>query len=327
MRILVFGAGAVGSAIGGFLSAHHDVLLVGRGNHIDSIRRDGLGIRGILGESHHSPQACQSNNLAEHPFLESSPDWILITVKATDTAEAVRQLLKCLPDPPSSIWMHVQNGLGNYETIQEELRLTTPNPQSVRLLSAMTITGYEIAEPGFVDITVYGGPGKVGWLSAESRSTEAQAMTDMLAKTPLVFEYTEEMISFLWAKLLYNSCLNPLGALLRVPYGELRTEWTLSLMRDILKEAFALARFMDVPLFWSEPGEYYRHLVDKLIPATALHEPSMLADLNRGRRTEIQSMNGYIVRESEKVGLEAPVNQSLVRLIEASSEIHSTKNP
>lgn len=357
MRILVMGAGAVGSAIGGYLSESHEVLLVGRGKHIEAIQNQGLIIEGILGHSTHRPSACGPDELKTHPFLKSPLDWIILSVKSPDTGPALQELIDAGIHSMASGLVHIQNGMGNFETILETLG-RSPGKAPV-VLSGMTITGYEIDEPGKVRITVYGGPGKIGWLSSSdpegaegaqraegaerteggegveaSRSAQpsensvmatqdiqamARQLTDLLASTPLVFEYTEEMISFLWAKLLYNSCLNPLGALLRVPYGELRNESTLSIMKQVLREAFALAEFRNVPLFWKNADEYFQHLLQTLIPATARHEPSMLSDLNRGRKTEIQALNGYLLRNCESAGLEAPVNRTLTELIEAST--------
>ncbi|MCB1139103.1 MAG: ketopantoate reductase family protein [Leptospiraceae bacterium] len=341
MRILVIGAGAVGSAIGGYLSESNEVLLVGRGEHIARISKHGLTIEGILGNTSHRPEACTARELKDHSFLRRPLDWIILSVKSTDTATAIRELMEAGLLSRVAGLVHIQNGMGNLETIQETLNRSAGKVPLV--LSGMTITGYEIYEPGKVRITVYGGPGKIGWLahsvlgdSGDSgaaqppeslaattmdRPAMARQLTALLASTPLVFEYTEQMISFLWAKLLYNSCLNPLGALLRVPYGELRNESTLSIMKEVLKEAFALAHFAKVPLFWDDADQYFQHLLQTLIPATARHEPSMLADLNRGRKTEIQALNGYIVRNCEAAGLAAPVNRTLTELIEASSRL------
>lgn len=322
MRILVMGAGAVGSAIGGFLSQHHEVLLVGRGSHIDAIQTRGLRIEGILGNSFHKPQACHDFELESREFIKHPLDWVLITVKSTATEDAIRQLVKTLPDPSLPRYVHIQNGLGNFECIKDVISRQASGKRPI-ILSGMTITGYDVVEDGRVAITVYGGPGKIGSLADKGPSSESESaareLVDLLSETPLVFEYTETMLSFLWAKFLYNCCLNPLGALLKVAYGKLRLEPTLQIMRQILIEAFALARAENVSLFWSSPDEYFQHLLNTLIPATAEHEPSMLADLNRGRKTEIQALNGYLVQRSKMHGLDAPVNETLVRLIAASS--------
>lgn len=323
MRILVMGAGAVGSAIGGYLSDRHDVLLAGRGQHMEAIRREGLTIQGILGSSHHTPLACSAEELVDHPFLKDGIHWILLTVKSSDTAAAMKELLQAgLPGPYAHV-AHIQNGLGNLERLQETL--VEGDHGHTKIVSGMTITGYDIVHPGIVNITVYGGPGKVGSVNQDALD-EARELAGLLDSTPLVFEYTGEITSFLWAKFLYNCCLNPLGALLGVPYGLLKEAHCLNIMRDILQEAFALARIRKVPLFWESPEEYFQHLLNTLIPATASHEPSMLADLNRGRATEIDALNGYLVMHSEQHDLPCPVNHTIVRMIRSASSISATKN-
>ena len=322
------GAGSVGSAIGGYLSKNHDVLLVGRGAHMEAVGRQGLSIQGILGSSHHKPLACDEVDLGGHTFLAKPVDVIFLTVKSPSTVAAAHKLLEVLPDPVGPIWVHIQNGMGNYEAIQEAFRSSDLKSRPL-LLSGMTITGYEIPEPGSVNITVYGGPGKIGSIAARADSLKphvsgsaddsAKELVELLSETPLVFEYTDQMISYLWAKLLYNCCLNPLGALLKVPYGKLRVSPALDLMKDILTEAFSLAREEQVPLFWASPEEYFEHLLGTLIPATTLHEPSMLADMEKGRPTEILAMNGFIAERSKIHGLESPVNSTIVRLIQSAS--------
>ncbi len=317
------GAGAVGSAIGGYLSRNHEVLLVGRGAHMDAMADHGLAIDGILGSSQHTPLVCKEGALKDHPFLQKPLDWVLITVKSPSTRQATQALIETIPDPERPVWAHIQNGMGNLETIRETLT-SGGITQLPIILSGMTITGYDIPDPGHVRITVYGGPGKIGWLETnDSQSNSvypeaARSLVDILSETPLVFEYSDRMISFLWAKLLYNCCLNPLGALLKLPYGELRIEPALELIKEILGEAFALAALEKAPLFWASAQDYFDHLQQTLIPATAEHEPSMLADIQKGRATEIMAMNGFIVERSESHGLKAPVNSTIVQLIRSA---------
>ena len=321
MRFVIIGAGAVGSAIGGFLSQSHEVLLVGRGEHAAGMA-GGLRITGILGEFDLRPESTTPAELVSHSFLQHPIDWILLTVKSSALIEAA-ELAASIAGSETGI-CHIQNGLGNFETVSRIF------PAHL-VVSGMTITGYEIVRPGEIGITVYGGPGKIGCMPLVNdrfgpvANQQARQLAEFLNATPLVFEYSEDIQSFLWAKLLYNCCLNPLGALLRVPYGKLLDSQCLSIMRSVLDEAFALADAMNVSLFWPGPDAYFEHLIGTLIPATAGHEPSMLADLNRSRPTEIDAMNGYIVARSEELGLEAPVNRILTNLIKASLALQPKK--
>jgi 2-dehydropantoate 2-reductase len=88
-------------------------------------------------------------------------------------------------------------------------------------------------------------------------------------------------------------------------------------MRQIIKEAFNVARSAGVELFWKQPEEYIDCLFSRLIPVTAAHHPSMLQDIQRQRRTEIDALNGAIVKLGEQHGVNAPINRFLTSLIKS----------
>jgi len=312
MRILVLGAGAVGSALGAFLSrAGHAVRLVGRGEHVRAIRKDGLRVRGLLGEFVAHPEAFSELPAALDSF---APDWILLTVKSPDTRAAAEELRAALAEEAAPI-LHIQNGIGNYEL----LRKAFPHRP---IVSGMVIIGFRLPEAGAVEVTVYGGDMKLGarprsdgTVAAKDRQRTQAFAEELQAASGIGADAADDIESWLWAKLLYNAALNPLGAMLKVNYGRLEQPETVSIMRDLLHEAFAVAAACEVKLFWKDAEEYLEHLRRVQIPATREHRPSMLGDLERGRRTEIDFLNGAIVRLGEERGLAAPVNASLVRLI------------
>jgi 2-dehydropantoate 2-reductase len=120
----------------------------------------------------------------------------------------------------------------------------------------------------------------------------------------------------LWGKTLYNCALNPLGALMGVPYGRLTGAASWRIIERIVAEAFCVVAAEGVQLPWATAGEYLAYLRDVQLPATALHHSSMLQDLARGRRTEIAFLNGAIVEKGAQHGIPTPCNATIVDLVQ-----------
>lgn len=310
MRFLIFGAGAVGSAFGGFLrKANHPVTLLGRPAALAPLSGQGLRISGIWGD-----HQVRDFTLASDPrTLRPEYDVILFSVKSYDTLEAAGLLKPLLG--PDTIVISLQNGVGNVETLHE----VTGHPG---ILGGRVIFGSALPEPGHVQITVYTEPVMIGFPAAAMASgahiKAARSAADLIEASGIPCRYTEEMEKYLWAKMLYNCALNPLGAIHRVPYGALmeNREWK-AIMDSAVREIFKVARARRIPLFWLRPEEFLQVFYSKLVPDTRHHRSSMLQDLERGRRTEIESLNGIIVRYGEESGVATPVNRELVERIRA----------
>jgi 2-dehydropantoate 2-reductase len=149
----------------------------------------------------------------------------------------------------------------------------------------------------------------------------ARRVADVLASAGVPCEASEDFLAFLWAKLIYNCALNPLGALLRRRYSELVAHPpTRQVMSTVIAEAFAVCRAHGIPLFWERPEEYEKVFDGQMVPATANHYPSMLRDLDRRGRTEIDSMNGAVVRLAGEHGLSVPANELLTAMIRFQEE-------
>jgi len=152
----------------------------------------------------------------------------------------------------------------------------------------------------------------------------AEAIAAALSGAGIPTQATDEITRFIWSKMLYNCSLNPLSALLNVPYGRLLdSESTRNLMRRIVQEMFAVAWANGIELFWGEPEEYIELLFGRLIPDTAAHYASMAQDLQAGRRTEIEALNGAIVRLGEEAGVDCPANAALSELVRATEQLRS----
>lgn len=306
MRFLVFGAGALGSAVGGLLAnARHEVALLGRPLHLDAIGERGLRLDGCWGEHHVSAPM----RLYHSADVISAGEWdaILITVKTYDTAAAIHACRR-LAGPRTAL-VSIQNGYSNVEALCAAF-----GPE--RSLGARVLTGAEI-EPGHVTITCSGDALRLGPLHGEAAYMPlAERLAEALRQAGVPTEPTTQFQEYLWSKLIYNCALNPMGALLRRTYGELAADGpTRHCMSAIFREAFAVCQAHGIPLFWSRAEDYEPYFDEKLVPPTAGHYPSMLRDLDRRGRTEIDSMNGAVVRLGSEHGIPTPVNALLTAMI------------
>lgn len=310
-KFLIFGAGALGSAIGGLLRrAGHDVALLGRPAHLDVIQDHGLRIDGLWGTHHirNFRLFCRAPDIHETDW-----DYILLTVKAYDTAAAIEA---CRPlVGPATRLVSIQNGHGNVETLSAAF-----GPQ--RVLGARVITGAEL-EPGHVTVTVHADALRLGPHHGEPEGMPAaERLAEIFRSAGVPAEATDQFLAYLWTKLIYNCALNPMGALLRLTYGELVAHRpSRQVMSLIFREAFAVCRAHGIPLFWDRPEAYEDVFDTRLVAPTAGHYPSMLRDLDQRGRTEIDSMNGAVVRLGEQHGLETPANAVLTAMIKRKEEL------
>jgi 2-dehydropantoate 2-reductase len=309
-RFLIFGAGALGSAIGGLLQqAGHHVALLGRPGHLDVIARQGLRIDGLWG-SHH----VRGMQLVRHidELIGTDWDFILLTVKTYDTESAIAACRRLAG--PDTWLVSIQNGHGNVDSLSAAF-----GPD--RVLGARIITGAEM-EPGHVTITVHADALRLGPHHGEPElMPQAERLAGILRQAGVPTEATDRFLPYLWAKLMYNCALNPMGALLRMTYGELIAHPPMRrVMSDIFREAFAVCRAHGIPLFWDRPEEYEKVFDTELVPATAWHYPSMLRDLDQRGRTEIDSMNGAVVRLGELHGIPTPANAVLTAMVKGKEQ-------
>jgi 2-dehydropantoate 2-reductase len=313
-RVLVAGAGALGSVFGGFLRlAGHDVTLLGRGAHLEAIRAQGLRIDGLWGDHH-----AAGFGLAASPADACGPfSAVLLTVKSYDTeamAAAVAPLVAA-----DGVVVSLQNGLGNAERIAAHVG-------SGRVLAARVIFGAELMAPGHVRVTVYADPVLVGlWDDAPGTRLDAQARSwaAHFAAAGIPATYSDDLRAALWGKVLYNAALNPLSALLGVQYGALGEHaHTRAVMDAVIDEAFAVACAEGVNLPWASGAAYRTVFYSRLVPATFHHRSSMLQDLDRGRPTEIDAINGQVWTRGAARGIATPVNEVLTRLVHAREAIN-----
>ncbi len=307
MRILVMGAGAIGSVVGGFMAqAGHETTLVGRDPHMQAIQHQGLRISGIWGAHHVTALRVRTD---VEGLFAGDFDLICITVKSYDTATAVEKIRR-LVDADTLVCAY-QNGLGNAETIAAAIGWD-------HTVGVRAIYGARITAPGAVEVTVIAHPTALGVYDPAAPVDRVQAIAAAMDEAGLPTRYTGEIGALLWGKVAYNCALNPLSALLDAPYGVLlEMGETRAIMREVVDELYAVGNAMAVPLDPPAPGDYVRLLFDELIPPTAAHYASMREDFRRGRRTEIEALNGAIVRYGGEYGVSCPTNLLLTRLVRA----------
>lgn len=290
MRIMVFGAGSLGSLLAALLAGRHEVTVVGRKPHVDAIRKDGLRVEGVR-VLHVHPRALEAVP-GDGPY-----DLVIVSVKAYHTADAVGALAPAVG--PRTILLTVQNGLGNYEALKAAF---PANP----VLAAAVTYGAMLVGPGHV---MYAGRGQVLVGGTPNDLGAAGTLGRMLRESGLEALGIPDVRGPLWQKAIVNAAINPLSALLRRTNGELLEDpAAFERMRRITEEGAAVARAQKVPL----PERDTFAAVQRIARATAKNRSSMLQDIERGRRTEIDQINGVLVREGERLGVPTPENKAVL---------------
>ena len=316
MNFLLYGAGALGQALGCMLAtAGNRVDLLLRPRFKDAIHQNGLSVTGVLGSF-----AAPMDNLGLLTSIgdtETAYDYTLITTKTYDTLAAVTDI--ALQGSRGGIVVSMQNGCGNIEQVVKVFG-------HERAIGARIITGFEIEWPGVVRITVTADAIHVG----DSRPGQISAATQKLAAA--IAEAGHPCIAVpdinlsLNAKLLYNCALNPLGAILGVHYGALsESRETTMIMDRIIDETFTVIHGMGSATPWSTAEEYRRVFYDQLLPVTYHHRPSMLQDLENNKTTEVEALVGYVSRKGRELGIKTPACDLLAAMLRFKQDKTSQK--
>jgi len=305
VKILILGAGAVGLSVAAKLSRVADVHAVCRKATAEAIRERGFSMTGIWGEADYRFSA------AETVPEGARYDYIFITSKSGDTNAICRQFLAHIRETDT---VSLQNGIGNEEIIS---RYTD------RVIGGMIITGFEWRGDAAVHVSVEAGPMKLGRFPGGTDS-RVDDLVALVAKSGIRVEGSAAIRADLWGKTLYNCALNPLGAIMGVPYGNLADPAAWRIIEHIVREAFSVVEAEGLRLPWATPGEYLAFLKDVQLPATALHHSSMLQDLSRGRKTEIGFINGAVVEKGRLHSIPTPYNSCIVDLIHFRESLAGT---
>lgn len=314
MRVLIYGGGAVGLGIAScLLKSECHVDIIARKNTVVRLRTHGLVRTGIMGDYHAEPAASGSySSLNEIP--PKVYDFVLVCTKSFDSSQAAKDLAEhdFLQDEKTKIILF-QNGWGNAETFSSYFSKN-------RIYNARVITGFRRLESNEVTITVHADSIHIGSLFGSDLSVLGD-LCEAITKGDLPCEITSDIEKDLWAKMLYNCALNPLGAILDVPYGLLaENEFTKAIMNGIVKEVFNVIAAASYQTHWQSSSDFLEVFYDRLIPNTAEHKSSTLQDLTGKKKTEIDALNGAVLKLAEERGIDVPYNSAvynMVKFIEA----------
>jgi 2-dehydropantoate 2-reductase len=296
LKVAVMGAGAVGCYYGGMLArAGHDVVLVARPKHVAAIERDGLRLQAL---SFDEPVRLKASMEAS---AVQGADVVLFSVKSSDTEAAGRLMQPFLR--ADALVICLQNGVDN----AERLRAVLPG-QTVA--AAVVYVATEMAGPGHVK---HHGRGD---LVIEPTGTAGVVPALIAAGVPM--EVSNNVRGALWAKLILNCAYNAVSAIAQWPYGKTVAGVGITdVMRDVVAECLAVAQAEGVQV----AGDV-QAAVDKLAGSMPTQLSSTAQDLARGKPTEIDHLNGLIVRRGQALGVATPANRvlwALVKLLEAKN--------
>lgn len=299
MKIAIVGAGAMGSMTGGLMKeAGEDVRLYSTNKaHIARIRKDGLILEGIGGERAVSIEATDA-------IEDIGPaDLIIIFVKSYDTGAAAEAAAKIAAQETTVLTL--QNGLGNVEILETVFG-------SQRVLAGTSDAAATIIEPGRVRHTAHGNIyiGETGGQVTERVNRIVSVFKAGGFKTYA----SDNVMGLIWTKLIFNLAINPLGAILRAKCRKLiDNEPSRATMKLIVEEALRVAEAKGVRLLHEDMLQAAYALAEK----NANSFSSMVQDMFKGKKTEIDFISGAVVREGEKIGILTPVNQTMTYLVKA----------
>jgi 2-dehydropantoate 2-reductase len=300
MKISIIGSGAMGSLFGGMLSlAGHEVVLydVYR-EHIEKIVRDGLTIEdaatGALITAR--PQASADPRAVEGSRV------LVFFVKSTATEQAAAQCKAYAGK--DTIALTLQNGLGNEGIIRRYF-----GPE--RTAAGVTSQGATFLGPGRVR---HAGKGPTHVAMADGKNQKLASFAEALGGAGFETHVERDVAALVWIKLVINVGINALTAITGQPNGKLlESEDAKAVMADLVAEAVAVAKANGIRFTYEDPLATVYDVAGR----TGANRSSMLQDFDKGRETEIDFMNGAIVREAAAQGLEVPVNVTITRLIKA----------
>jgi 2-dehydropantoate 2-reductase len=294
VKIAVMGAGAVGCYYGGMLArAGHAVTLIGRRQHVDAVRRGGLFMDTQSFQAHVPVEASTEVEAVRGAKL------VLFCVKSMDTESAATEIAPHLQ--PDALVLGLQNGVDNAERLKAVL------PHEV--CPAVVYVATEMAGPGHVK---HHGRGEL--VIAPTAASERLVALFTGAGVPV--QISDNVAGALWAKLIVNCAYNALSAVSQLPYGRLvQVDGVDAVMRDVVRECLAVARGEGVTV----PGDTWE-AVERIARTMPTQLSSTAQDLARGKRSEIDHLNGYVVRRGEALGIAAPANRALHALVKLLEE-------
>ena len=300
-RIAVVGAGAVGGYFGGmFARAGAPIVLIGRRHFADAVNSNGLVLDKSEGQERIRVAATTEMSAIRDCSL------ILFSVKANDTTETAKQIAPFLQ--PDATVVCLQNGVDNADRVRAATNVVT--------VPAVVYVAVSVPEFGRVKHLARGDL-IIGPLS--ERTTE---VANVFNRAAISCRISENIEGELWVKLLCNCALNAISALGHARYGQIvQSGDAKQLVQDVVDEVLAVARAAGVVLPGVDDRESGMAAAMKIATQMADAFSSTAQDLNRGRPTEIDALNGYIVRQGAALAVSVPVNRALFTLVKLAEQV------
>ncbi|WP_293448991.1 2-dehydropantoate 2-reductase [Persephonella sp.] len=304
MNIAVVGLGALGIAFATFLkNSGNTVFGITKEKYLKNFEKNTVRVKGIWGD-----HTANLDGIYSDPSqIKENINLVILTVKSYDTEKALNQIKPIVGK--ETLILIAQNGYGNYEKAVEIFGKD-------KVLLSRVIFGSKIVDKNSVEITVSADDVRIGDPSKTIPEKKVLNIVETIRKSGIPASFAPDVYQILWDKILYNCALNPLGALLECSYGDLaENKYTRQIMENIIKEIFLVTKANDIKLRWENSEEYIKHFYQNLIPPTKKHFPSMFYDLKSGKKTEIDALNGAIIKLAQKKGIKAQTNETITLLI------------
>lgn len=311
MNVLVIGSGSVGIGLAAsMLSQDAKVSVYARGRTAKAIRENGIERTGLFRHYSFGPEEVNVyESYGEMP--KGAFEYVFIASKTTANDDISQNLNESRDILKESFKIIIfQNGFGNDEAY---LRFFDKS----EVFCARVITGFTRPERHVSEVTVYTEPILIGSLQNQDLK-DLQVIADMITASGIRCEITDEVDKYLWAKMLYNCALNPLGAILNVNYGKLtENEYTMEIMDEIIDEIFEVMAAEGYETLWKSPDEYRDVFYSKLVPDTYSHYSSTHQDIQRKIPTEIDSLTGRVIALAKAHNIDASANRFVYNLVKS----------
>lgn len=306
MKTVVVGAGAMGTFITARLSmAGHEVWLL----EVNDTRVNKIREKGICLEENEERTVLKFPTITSNPDEIGQPDAVIMLVKAFDTEDAVKRVLPAISE--KTVVLTLQNGMGNIDQISNYIT-------KERVIAGTTSHGALLIDDGHVRHTGIGDT-IIGSVSADSEKYTAK-IKELFDDSGIQTAISDDVTSLLWGKLLINMCINPLTAIMKIKNGKIvELPHLIEIIKQLLVESLKIVAKIGVNIPYDNPLEKVMEVCRK----TSQNNSSMLQDILAGRKTEINQINGALVRYGEQCGVDTPVNKMLTELVMSIEQIKS----